>query len=429
MQPAGHDAIEASASSPDDTLPSDKPVMLPAAFRRLAWSNLAAQSAEQVALAASPIVAVLAFGADDGRAGLLQVAQTLPFVLFAIPIGLLADRVSRAALMAVAEALRAASLLLIVAFLAAGWLNLPVLALLGFVGACGTVGYSVAAPALVPALVPSGHLPLANGRIELARTVAFTAGPALGGVLVGWAGASPAFGCAAALSVAAVLLLAGIREPAAGRIVSRRHPVREIAEGAGFVFRHPLLRPVFTTQIVFNAGFFAVLAVFVPYAVRQLDLSATGVGFTLAAYGCGLISGALLSAPLIRRVRFGTVIGIGPAAGFVASVILALTIVVPSPILAALGWFVLGIGPIQWTISTTTLRQLVTPPELLGRVSAINIMSYGARPLGAAIGTGVGAVAGAEASLIVAAGFFLAQAVMVLASPLVRLDERPVPVR
>jgi MFS family permease len=97
------------------TLPSSAARKLPPAFHRLAWSNLAAQSAEQIALAASPIIAVLAFGADEGRAGLLQVAQTLPFVLFAIPIGLIADRMSRSWLMAGSEALRVVSLLAIIA--------------------------------------------------------------------------------------------------------------------------------------------------------------------------------------------------------------------------------------------------------------------------------------------------------------------------
>ena len=405
-------------------MPSQTSSKLSPAFRRLAWSNLAAQSAEQIALAASPIIAVLAFGADEGRAGLLQVAQTLPFVLFAIPIGLLADRMSRPWLMAGSEALRVVSLLCIVALLAGGWLNLPLLAVLGFIGACGTVGYTVAAPAVVPALVRTEQLPLANSRIELARTVAFTAGPAIGGALVGWAGASPAFICAAALSVAAVMLLVGISEPVRPP-APQRHPLRDVAEGARFVFTHPLLRPIFVTQIVFNIAFFTVLAVFVPYAVRHLGLSATGVGFTLAAYGFGMIAGALLSARLVHGIRFGTVLGLGPVTGFVASAVLASTIWLPSPLVAGLGWFLLGIGPIQWTISTTTLRQLVTPAGLLGRVSAINITSYGARPLGAAIGTGVGAMAGAEASLLVAAGLFLAQMVMVLVSPLVRLDERP----
>src|SRR6267378_2239963 len=97
------------------------------------------------------------------------------------------------------------------------WSNLAAqsaeqIALPGFVGACGTVAYSVAAPALVPALVPAEALPVANGRIELARTVAFASGPALAGALVGWTGGSPAFGVAAALSTGAVVLLAGLRE-------------------------------------------------------------------------------------------------------------------------------------------------------------------------------------------------------------------------
>src|SRR5437773_8357134 len=83
---------------------------LPASFNRLAWSNLAAQSAEQIGLAAAPIVAVLALGAGAGATGLLQTAQTLPFLLLSIPAGVLADRASRRRLMAGAEALRALSL-------------------------------------------------------------------------------------------------------------------------------------------------------------------------------------------------------------------------------------------------------------------------------------------------------------------------------
>src|SRR5438034_9875611 len=84
---------------------------LPATFNRLAWSNLTSQSAEQIALAAAPIVAVLLLGVGEGATGLLQTALTLPFVLFAIPAGLLADRMARRRLMASAEALRATALL------------------------------------------------------------------------------------------------------------------------------------------------------------------------------------------------------------------------------------------------------------------------------------------------------------------------------
>src|SRR5436190_19097568 len=110
---------------------------LPPTFTRLAWSNLAAQSAEQIGLAAAPIVAVLALGAGVAATGLLQTAQTLPFVLFAIPAGLLADRTSRRRVMAGAEGLRALSLVAVLALVSLGWLSLPMLAVLGFMGACG----------------------------------------------------------------------------------------------------------------------------------------------------------------------------------------------------------------------------------------------------------------------------------------------------
>ena len=270
-----------------DTTPS-----LPSTFNRLAWSNLSAQSAEQIALAAAPIVAVLLLGVGEGQTGLLQTALTLPFILFAIPAGLLADRFSRRFLMAGAEALRAAALVAILLLLWLHWMTLPLLALLGFVAVCGTVAYSVAAPALVPSLVTPKQLPAANARIELARTVAFASGPALGGVLVGWVGAAPAFGCAAALSVIAVVLLSGIYEPPRAP-APRRHPLQDIKEGAAFVLHHPLLRPVFITQFIFNTASFLLLAVFVPYAVRRLGLSASGVGATLAMYGVGMVVGAL----------------------------------------------------------------------------------------------------------------------------------------
>jgi predicted MFS family arabinose efflux permease len=282
----------------------------------------------------------------------------------------------------------------------------------------------VAAPALVPSLVTPDLLPSANARIELARTVAFASGPALGGVLVGWTGAAPAFGVAAALSLIAVVLLSGIYEPARAP-APRRHPLQEIREGAAFVLHHPLLRPVFITQFIFNTASFLLLAVFVPYAVRHLGLSATGVGITLGMYGVGMVFGALLATRVMRRLAFGTVIGLGPVTGFVAACVMALTTFIPSPWLAGLSFFLLGAGPILWVISTTTLRQSVTPPSLLGRVSAINIMSYGARPFGSALGAIVGGFFGAEACLYLAAIIFGLQALVILLSPAVSLARQP----
>jgi len=395
-----------------------------AAFTRLAWSNLAAQSAEQVSLAAAPIIAVLALGAGAGETGVLQAAQTLPLLVLAIPAGVLADRASRRGLMVSAEILRTVSLVSMLGLAAFDALTLPLLALLGFVGACGTVAYSVAAPALVPALVAPEILASANGRIELARTVAFTAGPAVAGALVGATGAAPAFALAAALSTSAVVLLAGLPEPVRASLPPR-HPLVELRAGAAFVARHSLLLPILITQLVFNAAFFVLQAVYVPHAVRALGLSAPGVGATLATYGVGMVTGALLAARLTRTLPFGAVVAIGPVAGFVAAVVMVLTIWMPSVLLAALSFFLLGAGPIIWVISTVTLRQTVTPPDLLGRVSAIYVTAQGARPLGAAIGALVGGLYGTDTALVVAAIGFLFQAIVILTSPVMRLARQP----
>jgi predicted MFS family arabinose efflux permease len=142
-------------------------------------------------------------------------------------------------------------------------------------------------------------------------------------------------------------------------------------------------------------------------------------------YGVGMVVGALLATRVMRRLQFGTVIGLGPVTGFVAALVMAATAFLPSPLLAGLSFFLLGVGPILWVISTTTLRQSVTPPRLLGRVSAINIMSYGARPLGSALGAIVGGLYGAEVCLYLAVVIFSAQALVILLSPAVALARQP----
>jgi len=398
---------------------------LPSAFRRLAASNLAAQFSEQMALAAAPLVAVLALGATAAQTGYLQTAQTLPFLLLSLPAGVLADRMSRRALMTAAECVRAASLLGLLALLWTGGLGLGWLAALGFLGAVGTVAYNVAAPALVPRLVPASDLASANRWLELARSSAFSAGPAAGGALVGWMGAPVAYVIATTLSLLAAALLAGLPDDAP-KPVARRRLLAELREGAAFVGTHPLLRPVLTTAVFFNTAWFVLQAVYVVYAIERLGLTAAGVGITLGVYGGGMLAGALAAPWLARRLSFGAMIASGPLSALAASAILLSTLVLPSGIWAAVGFFLFGAGPILWTITTTTLRQAVTPNALLGRVSAVILTAtFGARPVGALIGAALAARVGLDACLWVSTAGFLVQFLVLFASPVRRLRSQP----
>lgn len=398
---------------------------LPLAIRRLAWSNLAAQCAEQVALAAAPLMAVLLLHAGPAQTAWLQTAQTLPFLILSLPAGVLTDRGSPRRVMLAAEAVRAASLVALLVMLLAGQASLAALAALGFAGAVGTVAYGVAAPALVPGLVGVQGLSAANRRLELARSAAFAAGPALGGALVGWTGPAAAYVGAAGLSVLAVALLA--RLPHATQAAGpRRRMGQDLRAGAAFVFGHALLRPVLLTAVVFNTAWFVLQSVYVAYAVEHLGLGPVAVGLTLAAYGAGMVLGALAAPWIDRRMSFGRMILVGPLAGLAAALAMAATQAVPSGALAGLSLALFGAGPILWTIATTTLRQAVTPAGMLGRVSAVLVTATtGSRPIGAAIGGMLATHAGAGACLDVAALGFALQALLLATSAVPQLRHQP----
>jgi predicted MFS family arabinose efflux permease len=402
-------------------------IPLPRSFANLTWSNLAAQSAEQLSLAAAPIVAVLALRAGPGEIGMLATAQTLPFLLLSMPFGLLADRMSRLRLMGWAETLRALALLALFVAVILDRLSIGLLAVLGFVGAVGTVGFSVAAPALVPSIVPREALGRANGRLELARSAAFAAGPALGGALVAWAGAPAAFALATVLSMSAVALLLRLAEPP--RVVApARHPLVDLREGARFVWRDAMLRPILLTAVAWNIAWFVLQAAYVPYAVRMLGLSAGAVGATLAAYGVGMVTGALLASRVIAWLPFGRAIQFGPAMSVLAALVMVATLVVPDGRLAAVAFFLFGAGPTVWTITSITLRQTLTPAAMLGRVSAIFLaVNAGARPIGAALGGVVGSAWGEPACLVLALIGFLVQAWVIFGSQVRALRHLPAP--
>jgi predicted MFS family arabinose efflux permease len=327
--------------------------------------------------------------------------------------------------MVVAEALRALSLALLLWATASGWLTLALLAALGFVGASGTVGFNVAAPALVPALVPRAALGAANSRLELARSAAFAAGPALAGALVAWAGASPAFALAAALSVAALALLLRLPEPPRAALPPR-HPWLEIQDGARLVWQHPLLRPILLTAVAWNLSWFVLQAAYVPYAMRTLGLDAGAVGLTLASYGAGMVAGALAAPRILASLPFGRVVVVGPAVSVAAMATMVATLLWPQGVLAGASFFLFGFGPIVWTITSTTLRQTVTPRAMLGRVSAMFLtVNMGARPVGAALGGVVGAHWGESACLWLALLGFVLQAAVIVGSNVRTLRHLP----
>ncbi|RYF36428.1 MAG: MFS transporter, partial [Comamonadaceae bacterium] len=209
-------------------------------------------------------------------------------------------------------------------------------------------------------------------------------------------------------------------------LAPRRHALLEIRDGAQFVWRHEYLRPMLLTGVAWNIAWFVLQAAYVPYAVRVLGLTAQGVGFTLACYGAGMVVGALSAARLVGAMRFGSAVQFGPAVSVLAAATMVATLLVPHGALAGLAFFFFGFGPIVWTITTTTLRQSVTPGAMMGRATAVFLAANtGARPLGAALGGLVGVTWGEAACLVLALAGFALQAAIILFSSLRRLERLP----
>jgi MFS family permease len=399
-------------------------------LNRLSFANLAANGAEQLAMAAIPLMAALTLGATAETMGALSAVQTLPFLLFSLVAGIWADRMPRHLLMAGSEAGRALLLALVPMLAFAGWLDLVSLALLGFALSACTVMFNVAAQAYLPAIVAREGLPAANAKIEFTRAAAVFLGPGIAGAIAGWTSPAWALAISAVTSVLAVVLMLspGMRRDLPAN--AARPPIRRaLAEGLVVVWQHPLLRAIAACAMAWNFSWFVLMAVFVLFAINTLGLTPAQVGIALGAQGLGMLLAALAAPTIHARLRLGIMIILGPATSlFAAFAIGAATITAGSTAFTLLltGFFLFGFGPMLWTIGQTSLRQAIVPLRLIGRVSAIQqVATLGMRPLGALVGGVVGERYGLEAAIWLAVVGYGVQLSVILLSQMPALTALP----
>lgn len=395
----------------------------PNALNRLSIAALGLHGADQLAMAALPLTAVLALGAGPGLVGALLAAQAAAWLAFSLPAGLLVDRFARPWLLRAAALTAAAGAGLALPGAFGGWPAM--LGLATFVAACGTVLFVLAAGSLVPMLASRDGLAAANARLELARAAASLLAPPLAGLLAGGEMPVAAYGLAMVAALLAFGMTRGV-PGAAVPVAAARPPIRaQLAEGARFVLGQPLLRGIFGCALAWNFAFFALLAAIVPFALRPLGLDPARLGLAQAGYGAGMIVGAALAAWVQRRFGPNAVLVAGPGLS-VATPALLLAAPAGGVLLPFVALFLVGFGPMMWLICQTGIRQIVTPPAMLGRVGAVlQVAIYGVRPLGALAGGALAAAQGPAAGIWLAGAGFAASVLVVLASDLVRLRRLP----
>jgi predicted MFS family arabinose efflux permease len=401
-----------------------RPAPPPSAFARLLATAGLVQAADQIALAALPVTAVLVLGAGPGLVGALVAAQTAAWLLVSLPAGVLVDRLPRRPVLLGALALSLAGAL--VALAAAAFDQVILLAAAAFLAASGTVTFVLVQIGLVPQVVPIAALPRANARIELMRALAGTAAPFLVGFLATRVSPLAGYPLAALLAMAALSCAATLRFEAMPAPAARPPVLAAIAEGARFVVADPLLRAIGLCAVFWNFAFVALIAVFVPFALARLGTDAAGAGLAQGINGLGMIAGAAAAPFIVARVQPRAVLLFGPISSALGAVLMMLSPVSGGLAMAALAFGLIGFGPMLWLVMQTSVRQIVTPPALMGRVTAtLQVAIYGIRPLGALAGGGMAHVFGLEAALGLVAAAFAASAIVSLASPLARLVAMP----
>lgn len=380
--------------------------------------------------------------------GALGLTRVVPIILFSLWGGVTADRHDRRRVMFLAQATMLAGSLSLAALTLTGHESLGVLYGANALLAAASAFDNPARQALVPRLVPVAELPAALSLNLTMFHAAFIGGPALAGLLIAGVGI-PHAGLPAlagggtdtarlaliyalnALSFLGVLhALVLMRTPGKVSPEGRSHepPLLAMREGLRFVLRTPIM--VWTTGLDFFATFFAGSLSLLPiFADQVLHAGPAGYGWLVSAPALGALAGSIYTSVRHLPARQGRLLLASVAFYGVATVVYGLS---RSYWLTFLALALSGLADLVSTVIRQTLRQMLTPDALRGRMTSVNMVFFmGGPQLGeleaglvaslfasAALGATVSVVSGGVGTVLLAA-------VVVAATPVVREYVQP----
>lgn len=310
----------------------------------------------------------------------------LPWLLFALPGGVLVDRVDRRRLMVVIDWVRVVAMLLLGGAIVSGHASIALLYAVLFLINSGEVVFRSAGAAMVPAVVPRARLERANGWLFGGTLLMqqMVAGP-LGGFLFAVAASIPFFVNAGTYAASAVLVgrISGTFRFA--KPVERSRSFRgEIVDGFRWMMRQRLLRTMAILIGLLNLTLTAATAVLVLLVKDRLHLGAVGYGMLFTCMAAGGLLGSVVGDRLIRwvtatwTIRVGLLIEAGMHLALAAS---------RSPYVVGFALFAFGVHGTLWSIVGSSLRQRLTPPEMMGRVGSTGLfIAAGGNCVGAVLG-------------------------------------------
>jgi MFS family permease len=363
------------------------PRRLGRSFRWFVSASWTSNLGDGIALAAGPLL-VASQTESAFLVALAAMLQRLPWLLFGLWAGALADRLDRRLVVMFANAIRAVVITVLCVFIATGTVSIALVLAAMFLYGVAEVFADTTQQTLLPTLVPSADLGTGNQRLQAGfLTANQLAGPPLGAFLFA-AGMVWPFAAQVVCVALAVLLVSRITAPAGTSFTPPRdadsHVRKDIAEGLRWVWHHPPVRTLSIVILVFNVTWAAPWGVLVKYSLDHLHMSEVGYGLLTTASAVGGIVGVLAYGRLERRVDLATLM----------RVCLTLEVLMHGAFaLTTTGWVAIvimvafGAYAFVWGTLSTTVRQRAVPKEFQGRVASINMICvFG----GLVVGQGIG---------------------------------------
>lgn len=372
-----------------DSAPRAPAAPLGGRFRAFWSATTASNLSDGVAMIAVPWLASSLSPDNAALVALVATTGRLPWLLLALPAGVVMDRLPRFALMLGAGSVRLVLWALLALVVFVGWASIPLLAFFAFCFGAMEVCYDIAAETAVPELVPRERLERANGNIRSGAVAAqeFVGRP-LGGFVLLLGPAVPFLVNVTALSVSVVALFpargAATAPPKAPVGSGVRGMFSDLVEGVRALWDQPLLRAVAIVSVFVNTSYATLLSTQVLFVRDTLGTGSTGFGLLMAFAAVGSVTGGQTVAWLRGVLPRGTL----PVWCLATSGALYLMVsVFPNVPVVAGVYFLSGGLVMGYSVAMTSIRQRVTPDHLLGRVNAaMRTVSWGMSAVGMAAG-------------------------------------------
>lgn len=368
-------------------------------FQLLWWAVVVSSTGDGMFITAFPLMAATLTRDPLLIAG-VTIASRLPWLLFSLLTGAVADRMDRRRLMIGADLARLVIVGLLGALIVLDAANIWVLYGCAFLLGIGETLHVNAGQGVLPAIVASEDLMEANARFTSAQVAtAQFIGPPLGSTMFEVTASMPFLADAVSFAVSAALLRATPDEHAVEPPTSRLRD--DMRDGLRYVWQHRALRRIAEVLTIVNFFYFSAAALLVLYTQERLHAGKA----VYTALLVGTAVGTVLSRWFVGRLwqRLGSVHTLEISFWLWALTMIGL-VFTTVPALAILMFVLMGIGNGLWLVLNTTMRQRMTPPSLLGRMNAVHrTLSWGVVPFGAAFGGWVARVFGLRAPFVFAA--------------------------